>query len=35
MLPYFGQLQGVELQCDVGSEDSPGVCLWAEEGIVS
>ena len=22
-------------QCDVGSEDSPCVCLWAEEGIVS
>ena len=35
MLPYFGQLQGVELQCDVGSEDSPCVCLWAEEDIVS
>ena len=35
MLPYFGQLQGVELQCDVGSEDSPRVCLWAEEDMVS
>ena len=35
MLPYFGQLQRVELQCDVGSEDSPCVCLWAEEDIVS
>ena len=35
MHPCFGQLQGVELQCDVGGEDSPGVCLWAQEGIVS
>ena len=35
MLPYFGQLQGVELQCDVGGEDSPRVCLWAEEDMVS
>ena len=35
MLPYFGQLQGVELQCDEGSEDSPRVCLWAEEDMVS
>ena len=35
MLPYFGQLQGVELQCDEGSEDSLPVCLWAEEDMVS
>ena len=35
MLPYFGQLQEVELQCDVDSEDSPCVCLWAEEDTVS
>ena len=34
MLPYFNQLQRVELQCDAGSEDSPCACLWAEGDIV-